>query len=406
MAKTRNTKRADGRLQARIYLGVIDGKAKYKYVYGATQKELNAKLDEVKLQLGKGLDISAQRDTFGEWAQRWLKLKKTEVSNHRYYIYECRIKNLSALEYMEIPKIRSMDIQDIIIDYSEDYSKSVLKEIKSTAHQILQLAVDNRVIDYNPASAVKIPNKQQEDKTERRALSDEEQQWILDTPHRSQTAAMIMMYAGLRRGEVVPLLWTDVDLKEGTISVTKSMSRSGSKWIAKHGAKTEAGVRTVYIPQILTEYLKSIDRGNSLMVCPNSKGKTMSLSAWDKMWDSYISELNFKYGDFSQVVVPDKDGKLQPFKKPKSRFAPVKIPIVIPKITPHWLRHTFITSMYLAGVDVLTAKEQAGHADINTTMAIYTHLDAMHKVKQIDKLNSYYECQMGVSDNWKQRNIG
>lgn len=200
-----------------------------------------------------------------------------------------------------------------------------------------------------------------------------------------------------KRGEVVPLLWTDIDMDNGTISVTKSMSRSGNSWTVKKGAKTEAGTRTVYIPKILIEYLKTVDRQENFLVCPDTSGRMMSLTSWNRMWDSYISELNFKYGEF---------GKIIGFKKPKSRFAPVKIPIVIPCITPHWLRHTFITSMYLAGVDVLTAKEQAGHADINTTMAIYTHLDSIHKVKQIDKLNEYYGCQMGVSDKNKQRNIG
>lgn len=370
MARAKNTKRSDGRLQSKVYLGVVDGKAKYKYVYASTQKELNAKINEVKLQLGKGIDVSAQRDTFGEWAQRWLKLKKTEVSEHRYYIYECRIKNLSALEYIDVPKIRSMDIQDIIIELSEKYSKSVLKEIKSTAHQVLQLAVDNRVIDYNPASAVKIPNIKNDMGEERRALNDEEQQWILNTPHRAQTAAMIMMYAGLRRGELVPLLWTDINLEVGTISVTKSMSRSGNNWAIKQGAKTEAGVRTVYIPNLLIEYLRNVDRKNNLFVCPDTSGHIMSLSAWNKLWDSYLAELNFKYGDFSRIIVPDKSGAMSPFKKPKSKFAPIKIPMVIPKITPHWLRHTFIMSMYLAGVDVLTAKEQAGHADINTTIPV------------------------------------
>lgn len=397
MSRAKNSKRSDGRLQSKVYLGVVDGKVKYKYVYAATQKELNAKIDEIKLQLGKGLDVSAQRDTFGEWAKRWLKLKKTEVSAHRHYIYQCRINNLSDLEYMEVPKIRSMDIQEIIIELSEEYSRSTLKEIKSTAHQILQLAVDNRVIDYNPASAVKIPNIKSEQKEERRALTPEEQQWIINTPHRAQTAAMIMMFAGLRRGEVVPLLWTDIDMDNGTISVTKSMSRSGNSWTVKKGAKTEAGTRAVYIPKILIEYLKTVDRQENFLVCPDTSGRMMSLTSWNRLWDSYISELNFKYGEF---------GKIIGFKKPKSRFAPVKIPIVIPCITPHWLRHTFITSMYLAGVDVLTAKEQAGHADINTTMAIYTHLDSIHKVKQIDKLNEYYGCQMGVSDKNKQRNIG
>ena len=49
--------------------------------------------------------------------------------------------------------------------------------------------------------------------------------------------------------------------------------------------------------------------------------------------------------------------------------------------------------MYLAGVDVLTAKEQAGHADIKTTMSIYTHLDEKYKKKSINKLDEYLEKQ-------------
>ena len=64
---------------------------------------------------------------------------------------------------------------------------------------------------------------------------------------------------------------------------------------------------------------------------------------------------------------------------------------MIPRITPHWLRHTYITMLYQAGVDVLTAKEQAGHSDISTTLEIYTHLDKTYKRHQMDKLDEYIE---------------
>ena len=149
---------------------------------------------------------------------------------------------------MELPKIRSMDIQEIIIDLAGEYSKSVLREIKSTARQIFQLAVDNRVIDYNPADSVKIPAQNKAMKEERRALTEEEQSWIINTLHRAQTAAMIMMFAGLRRGELVPLLWSDIDLDAGTISVTKSMSRKGNNWEMKQGAKTAmVSERCIYL---------------------------------------------------------------------------------------------------------------------------------------------------------------
>ncbi|MDE7099569.1 MAG: site-specific integrase [Ruminococcus sp.] len=397
MARIKNKRRADGRLQSKIYLGVIDGKRKYKYVYARTQKELNQKVDEVKIKLGKGLDILAQRDTFGEWAERWLRLKKTEVSPHRYYVYECRVKNLSPIAEREIYRIRTMDIQDIIIDCADKYSVAVLVEIKSTAKQIFSYAIDNRVIDYNPAVSVRIPDNKANQTEKRRALTEQEQKWIVDTPHRARTSAMIMMYAGLRRGELVPLLWSDVDLEHGIIRVNKSTEREGSNWRVKQGAKSKAGVRNVYIPQILIDYLKNTERTNNMLVCPDSKGNMMSLSSWNSMWESYLAELNFRNGDFSHILNYD---------KPDSRFSPEKIPMVIPRITPHWLRHTFITSMYLAGMDVGTVKEQAGHADIKTTMAIYVHLDSIYKEKQIDKLNEYYGCQMGVSNTEKIRKTG
>lgn len=389
MARTKNKRRSDGRLQSKIYLGTVDGKRRYKYVYAHTQKELDSKVMEVKIQLGKGLDVLAQRDTFGKWAGYWLNLKKSEVSPHRYYIYECRVKNLMPLMEQELPKIRTIDIQNIIIQYADKYSKSVLMEIKSTAQQIFSYAVNNRVIDYNPACAVKIPDTESRI-VKRRALTEQEQRWIIETPHRARTAAMIMMLAGLRRGEVVPLMWSDIDLSAGIIKVNKSMERSGSCWSVKQGAKSKAGTRIVYIPQILVDYLKNISHDSNVLVCPDISGNIMSLSSWRSMWESYIMELNFRNGDFSG---------LEDFTKPDNHFSPEKIPIVIPRITPHWLRHTFITSMYLAGIDVMTAKEQAGHSSINTTMAIYTHLDTIYKEKQIDKLNKYYGCQMGVSLN-------
>ena len=148
----KNQKRSDGRLQSKVYLG--DGK--YKYVYASTQKELNQKIQEVKLKIGKGLDVSAERDTFGSWAQKWLKLKKTEVSNGRYGSYVCRVKNFEPLLSTPITKIRAADVQDIIIDMAEQgYAQKTIKDARNAASQIFKLAIDNRVIDYNPASSVR-----------------------------------------------------------------------------------------------------------------------------------------------------------------------------------------------------------------------------------------------------------
>lgn len=378
------TKRKDGRYATRVKVG----NGKYKLICANTQKELAKKVQEIQLANYRGINISAQGDTFEAWLKRWLENKELQVSEKRYKGYEYASKRLKEFYSVKITDIRTADVQHVINQNSKELSEYSLQKLRTIVKQVCQLAIDNRVMDYNPANSVFIPkNTKSSSAEERRALTEEEQSWIRNTEHSARRAAMIMMYAGLRRGEVIALMWSDIDLDAGTISVNKSAKTVNGKLISTPGGKTDAAVRTVYIPDCLIDFLKNEERGNNLLVCPSKNGRMMTDSSWRRMWDSYLHCLNFKYGDFSREL--DSEGKQ--YVKPKSRFAPKKIPYVIPKITPHWLRHTFITMMYLAGVDVLTAKEQAGHADIQTTMSIYTHLNEQYKVKQINKLNSYLQ---------------
>lgn len=76
MARIKNKARDDGRLQSKVYIGTKNGKKKYKYVYATNAKELELKVQELKTKLNKGLDLTADRDTFGYWGEKWLKLKK------------------------------------------------------------------------------------------------------------------------------------------------------------------------------------------------------------------------------------------------------------------------------------------------------------------------------------------
>ena len=389
MPKKQYKRRADGRYQSQIYVGMKNGKRSYKSVYGATVRELEKNVQELKLKMGKGIDLSSCNDTFGFWGERWLKLKKLEVSAGRYVTYCARYKNLEPLYDLNISRIKATDIQEIIIDCASEpnertgkpLAKKTLIEIKNTAKQIIQLAIVNRVLDYNCAVAVKIPKSAE--KSTRRALTDEEQRWITDTPHRAQTAAMIMMYAGLRRGELLALTWQDIDLSAGTIAIKKAVEYINGHPHVKEGGKTDAATRTVYIPRRLIEYLSALPQSRIGLVVPMRNGGVMTDTAWRRLWESYLTDLNIKYGDWKNCV---QTGGKQP-----KKYAPIEKPFIIPRITPHWLRHTYITMLYMAGVDVLTAKAQAGHADIKTTMEIYTHLDEQYKRRNISKLDNYLE---------------
>lgn len=380
--------RADGRYARQIYLGKdANGKRQYKTVYGSSSKELNAKYDEARALYNRGIDLTLQNDTFETWKDQYLSIKKATVSVRYYQDIESKCRHLAPLNSMAITKIKATQIQHILLDLStrepHPLGKKTLGDVLLNAHNIFQLAINNRVMDFNPCAAVVLPRCNPPKK--RLAITEDQRRWIEETEHPAQLPAMVMLYSGVRRGELIALTWSDVDLKEKTIRVNKSAEFINGMPHIKNMTKTQAGMRLINIPDRLVQYLAR-QQHTSLQLCPNSTGGIYSESAWRRMWESYMNVLNEKYGDFSAVVLAKKkDGNL------KSRFAPGGLPTVIDTFTPHQLRHTFATMLYLSGVDVLTAKELLGHADIKTTLNIYTHLDSVYKKKTIGKLDDYLD---------------
>ncbi len=378
MARKKNATRSDGRIQVKVYIGRDEsGKKKYKYVYGHTQKEADMKAEEIRLSLKKGLNIVDSNTPFREMAERWLSLKLRDIQGTEYTPSVKQIN--SYIGDIPLSKIKIMDIQAMIDDLAicnpntnKPASKKTLVTRRLTVKQIFDMAIENRIVDFNPATYVKISNNAP--KESRRALTEEEQNWILNTEHRAKTAAMIMMYAGLRRGELIPLMWNDVDFANGSIDINKSVYKSGNKFIVKKGAKTKAGVRTIYPPRVLMDYLRSLPK-ETLYVCCTANGKMHTSTSWRAMWDSYLTELNIKYGKFTNGI--------------KSKYDPKGLPFVIPHITPHWLRHTCATLLYFAGYDIKDAMDYLGHSDMSTTLQIYTHLDAKHKKRTAVKFDDY-----------------
>lgn len=382
MPRKSNKKRKDGRIRSKVYLGTVDGQKKYKYVYGYKQSEVDEKVKEIRMQLGRGLDISAREDTFEQWADRLLKVKKSDVSAGEYANLISAKNALRQIWKYTIGRVTTADIQDIILDLAAENphthkptAKRTLKKVRDFAAAVFAFAAENRALDYNPAQYVKIPDKAPQEK--RRALTEEEQGWIINTPHRAQRVAMIMMFAGLRRGELIPLTKNDIDLQNNTITVNKAVEMIGGRASLKDSTKTPAGMRVVDIPQVLSDFLRedfAKDQSGSVLVCPAPRGGMMTSQAWRCMWINYIKTLNQKYG--------------VPFGGEGEREI-----ITIPPITSHWLRHTCATLMYLAGVDVKDASVQLGHADVKTTLDIYVHLDKQYKRRPMSKLDEYISAR-------------
>lgn len=378
----RTKKRADGRYCRQIYLGKDPdtGKRKYHTVYATTAKEADHLAAEYRAAIGRGLDPSAGRRTVRDLLDNLLVTMRAKGTGEGWMKgTEQRMQDLKPLWAMPADKVRTADIQKVLNAAADrGLAHSTLAKTAAIIKRAFALAIPE-IVQYNPCDKVVIPAGKPAQSRE--WLDEERQSWVRDTPHRAQRAAMLMMYSGLRRGETTALTWADIDLCAATITVNKSWD-----FVTKQvkQPKTAAGVRTVHIPKALVEYLKA-ERAldpSTLYVIHTADGRRMTDTAWKRMWDSYMSDLNAKYGWHGA----DKYATRKKDATGKERGA---LPIRIRTFTPHELRHTFCTLMYLAGVDVLTARDQMGHSDIKVTMSIYTHLDATYKKDKMSKLDEY-----------------
>ena len=368
--------RKDGRYSTKIYLGTEDGKKKYKTVYGKSDKEVYRKADEIRSRLNKGIDING-RYSFKDCVKMLLESKKPLMSEGDYKTLEFRLSAfVDAFGNVNVKDVRKREIEPILSQLAtynpttgKPTAQRTLSRYLSDVSSVFENAIENRIIEYNPCKYVQLPKGLE--KHERRALTDEERRWIDETPGRGQIIAMLGCYAGLRKGEMAALTWNDINLKEKTITVDKSFDFKTGK---VKGPKTKAGIRVVSIPQKLADYLADQPRS-----CPyvihNSQNHRLTFSGWQKCWESYILDLDLKYGAGRKL----------------KKHAPEKHYITIEPFTIHELRHTFCTLMYLAGVDILTAQQQMGHSDVKTTLSIYSHLDALYKKKNISKLDSFLQ---------------
>ena len=194
-------------------------------------------------------------------------------------------------------------------------------------------------------------------------LTQEEVFLICSTPHRFQLAALIMLYCGLRRGEVLALGADDIDTSAGTITVSKAVRFDGNHAVLTT-PKTQAGLRTVPILKPLRSHLNSI----SGLVAPSASGKLMTDTAFKRAWDSYLLALSRAAGH------------------------PVRF-------RPHDLRHTYCTMLRDAGIDMHQAMIWLGHSDEKMILRVYDHITEKRTAQSVKIANKYAERSQNGSQS-------
>ena len=252
MAKIK--KRSDGRYQSNIIIGrKLDGSYIRKYIYGKTKKKLEEKIEEIKHQLKIGININDE-STFKDMAEIWLAHYRKNQSGIWAIRQQAIVEKilLPAIGHKRIKDITKYDLQSLINSMKENNAAtSTMKKVKIVASQVFEVALDKKIVIENPFKKVFIETIQPK---LRRALSEEEIDLVTRTwkDHRIGYVAMVLLYCGLRRGEVMALNWSDVDFKDKVIHVTAVTLIHGKPLVK--GPKSKAGIRDVPIPNFLRIY--------------------------------------------------------------------------------------------------------------------------------------------------------
>lgn len=369
------TKRPDGNYCTQITVGRReDGKPIRKTIYAKTIKELEKKRFEYEQQMAHGTLSSDEKMTFATVGTLWLEKYKPTVSHGTRQMYRSILNKhlLPALGTYKLTELKMHHLQALINELAEDgFAEKTMIAIRQSAVQILEIAVENDILHRNVFSRVKVPSVAA---SERRALTSTETALITQNwqGHRMGIPAMILLRCGLRRGELLALNWKDIDLESKRINVSKSVYFDGNTPHIKT-PKSKAGIRSVPIPDSLIPLLQNAPR-TTLFVCPSAKGVMMSEIAFRRAWQSYMHYLNIRAG-----------GHDASRSRPKLQ--------VLDKLTPHMFRHTYATTLYDAGVDVKSAQAFLGHADLQVTLSIYTHLSDQKETKAIDALNAHLKFE-------------
>jgi len=265
-------KRKDGRWEGRYTAGYDPetGKRIIRNVVGKTQAEVKEKLAQAQQETA-GLDVTRSEDyTVSTWLRSWYELyAKPNVrpaTADRYHLI-IETYTIPRIGKIKLKKLTSRDLQKMYKNLMEHgrvntksghgnpgLSSTTVRSVHLMLHSAFERAVKERLIPRNPTDDCIAPKVQ---KVEMKTLRPEHLKSYLEAA--DARGVLLMFYlelvSGLRKGELVALLWNDLDIQNRTISVSKQYIKNPSGKLTLSRPKTETSVRRVSIPQEAVDLL-------------------------------------------------------------------------------------------------------------------------------------------------------
>ena len=359
--------------------------------YGKTEKEAEQKRNEYKYEVEHGIERPKPIKVV-DLVEKWLPVSKAGVARRTYNQYVGLFETMTGeIGNKLVSSVTPADIKVIWSKFT-GMSDSQIKKAKSLYTSFFTYAMENKHCLRNPMKA-ESAKPFRGTKGSHRALEDWEVKLINEVPHRCRAAAMFMLYAGLRRGEILAL--TAADIRNEQIYVTKAVSYESNAPIEKD-PKNESSIRKVPLFDVLKPVVDDID----YYVLPDENGSQCSETAFTRAWQSYLTTLEthvngchkrwwhrtsewikahpIEYARYEKMLKMGKTAEAESYRL--NGWIPVNI-------RPHDLRHTFVTFCRDKGVDIHVCILWCGHASEKMILEIYDHVSEQRYKDALSMMN-------------------
>ena len=397
--KENEQQRADGRYMY-TYKDPITGKRSFIYSWKLERsdkapagKKIDLSLREkeklIEKDLRDGISYKAGGVTVLELVERYISLKtKVRPTTRAGYKTVMNVLKEDAFGKKKISDIKTSEAKMWLIGLQDGgRSYSSIHSIRGVIRPAFAMAVEDDLLRKNPFD-FELAKVLIDDSVKRDALTAKQEKeflkFIKEDEYFSQfyDGVFILLKTGLRISELCGLTIRDIDLQERTIDIHKQLQYTGGKKAYIEQTKTTAGTRVLPMSDEVYEAFKRVVSnrkkprveqmidGVSGFLFLDDRGKPMLAYQWEKKFQHIVQKYNKTYK------------------------------VELPKITPHICRHTYCTNMAKSGITVKTLQYLMGHADIATTMNVYTHLkleDAKDELEQM-KVREQLKKELALVD--------
>ena len=354
---------------------VVSEEGKRIALYGKTREELYDKEMEA-LEKIDNATFGRQTPTVAEYCEKWLTMQSVHIRATTLTDYTSKVRRhiISELGDRHMGDVTLDDIQMALVPVSKK-SASVYKSVVVLYKSIFRSARESRIIERDPTVYLTtkgggIPQE------ERKALTDEQVERLLSAVQGLPPYVFVMigLYAGLRREEILALQWDSVylDTEAPYLTVRRAWHTEHNRPVILTELKTKASERNIPLPDRLAECLREArETSTSKYVVANRGGEPLSYTQFKRLWQYIVTRTvkerhYYKYENGVRVkhTVTPKLGE-------KAAHNGKVVYSLDFEVTPHQLRHTYITNLIHASVDPKTVQYLAGHESSKITMDIY-----------------------------------